>query len=117
MKPISSPTNKLYPTYIMHNENSSILHKHHHKKLHSCSIKNTHCEGTKTKTNHFLSYTISNQNKLKVLDYKNKLPENQINNKTKIYYHYPNLNQNNRKPTNLQTYQSRVNTYRYYSFL
>jgi hypothetical protein len=72
---------------------------------------------TKTKTNHFLSYTISNQNKLKVLDYKNKLPENQINNKTKIYYQYPNLNQNNRKPTNLQTYQSRVNTYRYYSFL
>jgi hypothetical protein len=38
-------------TYIMHNENSSILHKHH-KNWHGCSIKNTHYEGTKTKTNY-----------------------------------------------------------------
>jgi hypothetical protein len=35
------------------------------------------------------------------LDYKNKLPDNQINNTTKIYYYYyyPISNQNHIKPT------------------
>jgi hypothetical protein len=49
------------------------------------------------------------------LDYKNKLPDNQINNTTKIYYYYLKPKQqkaNKAIPTNLQKHQRRVNTYR-----